>query len=152
MCFLIESFCSSCRPRYCGESSFYISSPTYLIFTLFSTLYLLENVMYTVLFVLSFSFHGLQYVHRLRRIVLTLACALYMFALVDQSMRVWEVLHNVIDVQQSELPCSIHCFRYSLALLGCVTFSCTPHSNMIRSGLTCREGWYTTIKLAGDPW
>ena len=87
MCFLIESFGSSCRPRYCGASSFCISSPPYLIFTLFSTLYLLEKMVYTVLFVLSFSFHRLQYVHRLRRLVLTLACALYMFALVDQSTR-----------------------------------------------------------------
>ena len=65
MCFLIESFGSSCRPRYCGASSFCISSPPYLIFTLFSTLYLLEKMVYTVLFVLSFSFHRLQYVHRL---------------------------------------------------------------------------------------
>ena len=87
MCFLIESFWSSCRPRYCGTSSFCIASPPYLIFTLFSTLYLLEKMVYTVLFVLSFSFHRLQYVHRLRRLVLTLACALYVFALVDQSTR-----------------------------------------------------------------
>ena len=39
----------------------------------------------TVLLVLNVSFHRLQYVHRLRRLVLTLACALYVFALVDQS-------------------------------------------------------------------
>ena len=70
--------------------------------------------MYTVLFVLSASFHRLQYVHRLRMLVLTLACALYMFVLVDQStqknkviciegcMRVREVLRNVIDVQREE--------------------------------------------------
>ena len=85
MCFLIESFGSSCMSRYCGASSLCISSTPYLIVTLFSTLYLLEKMVYTFLFVLSFSFHKLQYVHRLRRLVLTLACALYMFALVDQS-------------------------------------------------------------------
>ena len=87
MGFLLESFESSCRPIYCGASSFCISSNPYLIFALFSTLYLLEKMVYTVLFVLSFSFHRVRYVYRLRRLVLTLASALYMFALVDQITR-----------------------------------------------------------------
>ena len=88
MCFLIDSYGSCCRPIYCGASYFYISSPPYLIFTLCSTLYLLEKMVYTVLFVLSFKpCVKLQYVYRLRRLVLTLACALDMFALVDQSTR-----------------------------------------------------------------
>ena len=68
-------------------------------------------MVYTVLFVLSFSFHRLQYFHRLRRIVLMLACALYMFCAggpehkvicIEGCMRGWEVLHNVIDVQREE--------------------------------------------------
>ena len=63
MCFLIDRFGSS------GASSFCISSPPYVIFTLFSTLNLLEKMVYTVLFVLSFSFHRLQYVNRLRIIM-----------------------------------------------------------------------------------
>ena len=59
MCFLIESFGSSYRPRYCGTASVCISSPPYLIFTPFSIVYLLQKMVYTVLFVLSFSFHRL---------------------------------------------------------------------------------------------
>ena len=35
---------------------------------------------------------------------------------------------------------------------GVCEFQLHSHSNMIRSGLTCREGWYTTTKLAGHPW
>ena len=87
MCFLIESFGSSCMPTYSGASSFCIPSPPYLIFTLFSNLYRFQEMVCTVLFVLRFSFHRLEYVHKLRRLVLTLVCALYMFALVDQSKR-----------------------------------------------------------------
>ena len=34
---------------------------------------------------------------------------------------------------------------------GVYDFQLHSYSNMIRSGLTCREGWYTTIKLAGHP-
>ena len=41
MCFFIESIGSS------GASSFCISSPPYVIFTLFSTLNLLEKMVYT---------------------------------------------------------------------------------------------------------
>ena len=67
--------------------------------------------MYTVLFVLSFSFHRLQYVHMLRTLVLTLACALYNVCAggpehkvicIEGCMRVREVLHTVIDVRGEE--------------------------------------------------
>ena len=87
MWFLIDILWSSRRSIYCGASSFCISSHPCLIFTLFSTFYLLEKIACTVLFVLRFTFHRLMYVHGLCRLVLTLACALYMFELVDQNTR-----------------------------------------------------------------
>ena len=88
MCFQIDSLWSSRRSMYSGASSFCISSPPCMIFTLVSTLYLLEKIACTVLFVSRFSFHRLPYVHRLRRLVLTSACALYIICdLVDQSIR-----------------------------------------------------------------
>ena len=84
MSFQIDSIWSSRRSMYSGASSFCISSPPCMIFTLFSTLYLLEKIACTDLFV----FHRLPYVHRLRRLVLTSACALYIICeLVDQSIR-----------------------------------------------------------------
>ena len=49
---------------------FWISSPPYKIVTLFSTLYLLENMVYTVQFLFSFSINRLKYVYGLRRLVL----------------------------------------------------------------------------------
>ena len=46
---------------------------------------------------------------------------------------------------------SLRCIGLSCVIEVC-DFQLHSHSNMIRSGSTCWEGWYTTIKLAGHPW